>query len=64
MAEPPRLPLMKPKTLQCIKDPSSLTLQQLALQPRSSWDKAMLSYWDIGEQGAKKALNQFLKRCF
>lgn len=60
-ATAPRKPLPKPKGLSFAPRPDGQTLDSLRLLPdMPRWDKTMIGYWDIGEQGAAKALAQFI----
>jgi deoxyribodipyrimidine photo-lyase len=57
----PRPPHKRPKEIKFHKT-KSLTLNELNLLPsKPRWDKKMEAYWDIGENGAQKALKNFLK---
>jgi deoxyribodipyrimidine photo-lyase len=60
-AEEPYLPetLLNPKF---ITDPNSHSLDSLNLLPKISWDKPMLTYWDISKEGAKNCLDAFLTK--
>ncbi len=58
----PRKPLSKPKNLRLQSDPTnSKTIDNLNLLPSIRWDTKMEQHWKIGEQGAKKNLQQFLR---
>ena len=58
----PRKPLSKPKSLKLFEDTENKTLlDDLKLLPKIPWDKKMIPYWKIGEDGAQKCLNKFLK---
>lgn len=58
---PPRQPINKPRHLDLItKKPNSLSLKDLNLLPKIRWDKQLEPHWNIGEDGAKKRLKNFL----
>ena len=62
-AKTPRKPLKQTPILQLYSDPSHKTqLKDLKLLPLSGWHKKITSHWEIGEEGAKKRWNQFLKK--
>lgn len=57
----PREPLPKPKTISYSKIAGGKSLDDLQLLPaKPRWDKKMLEYWDISEEGAHKRLDDFL----
>jgi len=61
-AKPPRAPLPTPNPLNLVKKPSgSLTLDALKLRPLKKWKEPIEALWTIGEKGAQKRLNDFLK---
>jgi deoxyribodipyrimidine photo-lyase len=63
MADPPRKPLPKPSklNLMTIKISSSKKVDEIDLLPNTPrWDIPMINYWDIGEDGAQKRMNEFL----
>ncbi|MCH9812270.1 DNA photolyase family protein [bacterium] len=57
----PRKPLPIPEKLQCIKDDTSLSIEDLQLLPTIPWDKEIKKTWKVGEEGAKKRFSDFLK---
>lgn len=60
-AEPPRDSLSIPKKILAIKDKKhSLTLDDLGLLPKISWDSEMKRIWEIGEIAAQKKLEKFV----
>ncbi len=59
----PRKPLPKPKDISFSVYKKGLSLADLKLlphKPEPRWDKKMEQYWEIGEDGAHKALKKFL----
>ncbi len=61
-AEPPREPLPAPDTLAiAAKDSAAVGLEELNLLPKIGWDKQLEPHWQIGEEGAKQALDRFLE---
>jgi len=60
--EAPREPLPTPRKLDFFsyKGESLTSLSLLPSKPEPRWDKKMEQYWDIGEKGAKKALEYFI----
>ncbi|MCB1084472.1 MAG: deoxyribodipyrimidine photo-lyase [Chlamydiia bacterium] len=58
--DPPRKPFPHPK-LKTAQLEGSLTLDQLNLLPKKSWSKKLEGLWEIGEAGAEKAAQKFLK---
>lgn len=63
MAMPPNTPLKQPRNLElssakvnCVK------LNDLGLMPDKDWYHMLEPHWQVGEDGAKKRLNQFLKQ--
>lgn len=63
MAMEPRLPIQHMPHCQYIehKVQNSLTLDELELLPKIQWADTIASQWKVGEQFARKRLNQFLK---
>lgn len=59
-AEPPRMIIPAPESLDIIRDDASLDLADLALTPQISWDKPMLEHWNISESGAQDKLAEFI----
>ncbi len=60
----PRAPHKKPSHLK-FKKAKSLSIEDLNFLPtKPRWDKKMEAHWDIGEDGAHKTLNHFLKKGF
>jgi len=57
----PRLPLPKPSNLKLHAHTHSDSISKLNLLPKIRWDQKIKPYWEIGETGALKKLNQFLK---
>ncbi len=58
----PREPLPAPKDIK-FATAKGVTLDALKLlpqKPEPRWEKSMLEYWEIGEEGAKKALKKFI----
>ena len=61
-AMPPSSPVAAPKQLKLMKDKAnSTTLAKLNLLPSIPWDQTMKKSYVIGELGAKKRLQHFLK---
>lgn len=64
-APPPRMPLPTPKTPDILASNGVLESHHLDLNdllPKSPrWDKAMMSYWAVGENAAQKKLSEFLE---
>lgn len=60
-AEPPKMPLPQVKLPHLIKDEESCSLDQLHLLPSVPWHKKLEEHWEISEEGAKKAMQSFLK---
>jgi deoxyribodipyrimidine photo-lyase len=61
-AAPPRNPLTKPEKLDLVTDKSRHSkIKKLALPPDTHWSKKLDPHWVIGEQAAKKRLNDFLE---
>lgn len=59
---PPRTPIQVPRKPTYITDKSiSLTIEDLALLPTTHWDKEMMRNWSVGEEAAKKRLQQFIR---
>lgn len=59
----PREPLEKPQNPEFAKHEGSLSLEELHLlpqKPEPRWDRKMEQYWEIGEEGAKKAMHHFM----
>ena len=62
-AEEPRKPLPKPSSIQFAKVETHLSIDDLSLlpiKPEPRWDTGMVEHWDIGEDGAQKALQKFI----
>ncbi len=58
---PPREPLPAPESMQLIAaDDDSNDISSLELLPDIGWDKKLEKYWQIGEEGAHQALEDFL----
>ena len=56
-----RRPILKPETLDLIKDQSNkIDIDSLKLLPDKNWHQKMKPYWIIGEKGAKEKLQTFL----
>lgn len=58
----PRKPLPAPKdiTYATAKGVSLESLKLLPQKPEPRWEKSMLEHWEVGEDGAKKALKHFI----
>jgi len=62
-AKSPHQPLPKPQTLNLITDPkNSIEIDDLKLLDSIPWYVSMKPYWDIGEEGARPRLNEFLEK--
>ncbi len=59
-AKRPREPLAKPTSSNYINDTNSMSIDDLKLCPKEKWDKKIEPYWDIGEKGAEKRLENFI----
>lgn len=58
-AAAPRMPILKPAQIIC-KKIIGLDLSALKLLPKIPWDQNLSPYWQIGEHGAWRRLEQFL----
>ena len=59
----PRRPELAPSSLELIYDTEkSMSVSALALLPSIPWDKSLAPHWEIGEQGASKKLDAFIRR--
>ncbi len=56
----PRLPVKPPSSIEAVDDPASLSVDDLTLLPDIPWHTGIEQKWDIGEDGARKALDIFL----
>ena len=59
-AKPPREPLKAQFNLNLHHDSQSMAINALNLLPKISWDKPIMSGWEIGEQAASNKLDNFL----
>lgn len=60
-AEAPREPISTPINASYERDDiGSVCLSELELLPKVRWDEAIKPWWNIGEKGSKKRLEQFL----
>lgn len=60
-AAEPRKPLPKPKSISYAKA-NGVSLNDLKLLPtKPRWDKGIVEHWSIGEDGAFKALDRFIR---
>ena len=60
-AAPPRQPLPKPKSLRYQSDTNNnMSIDDLGLLPKISWDKQLKPHWRIGEKFAQEKLEKFL----
>lgn len=57
----PRRPQPAPQGVAYERDPRSLPLDALALQPRVAWDAPLRPHWDIGEAGARARFEAFVR---
>jgi deoxyribodipyrimidine photo-lyase len=63
-AEEPRVPLSKPKNLNCVPDQSQIGIDSLNLLPKIHWDIQLEPYWEIGEEGARNRFKAFVDEGF
>ena len=63
LAPPPAAPMDAPDQISFVasqKEDGGLALEALGLIPSIPWHEQMIPHWDIGEDGAQKALERFL----
>lgn len=59
-AEAPREPLAEPEVIKYAQGSGSKKLNDLKLLPDISWDKGLISEWDISEKGAFTRMQDFM----
>jgi len=57
----PKTPLPKPERISYVKNNNSTDIRDLKLLPKTEWNKKFEKYWNIGEDGAYKRLDDFLE---
>jgi len=57
----PKTPLPKPERISYVKNKNSTDIRDLKLLPKTEWNKKFEKYWNIGEDGAYKRLDDFLE---
>ncbi|MAI11274.1 MAG: deoxyribodipyrimidine photolyase [Rhodospirillaceae bacterium] len=58
----PRKPLEAPKDVSWLRDENTtLSLDELDLQPKFKWDEMLAPHWTIGEEGANDRLQKFIR---
>lgn len=60
-AEPPRPPMKQPSNVVYKHDSNALKLADLKLLPSKNWHENLCDQWNIGEDGARKQLQNFVK---
>ena len=63
LRDEPRAPLDRPKKINLTRI-TSQSINDLDLLPNIRWDKNMVAHWQIGEQGARQRLGDFLEDGF
>ena len=57
----PRSPLPEPEKIFYVENVNSTDIKDFKLLPETGWSKKFGKYWDIGEDGAYKRLDDFLE---
>ena len=60
LSEPPREPLISPKSINWVSGNGKLSLEDLKLLPDHDWRKKIESHWFMGEAAANDRLEEFL----
>ena len=60
LSEPPREPLISPKSINWVSGNGKLRLEDLKLLPDHDWRKKIESHWFMGEAAANDRLEEFL----
>nr|WP_321459959.1 deoxyribodipyrimidine photo-lyase [uncultured Cohaesibacter sp.] len=63
-ATPPAAPMAAPEKIEyasALADDGAVALAALGLLPDIAWHEQMVPHWDIGEEGASKALERFVE---
>ena len=60
LSEPPREPLISPKSINWVSGNGKLSLEDLKLLPDHDWRKKLESHWEMGEAAANDRLEEFL----
>ncbi len=61
-AAPPRVPLPAPPDLTCVEEEASAdAIDALALRPSLPWGDALIAHWQVGEEGARNRLYDFIE---
>lgn len=62
-SKPPRAPTTQPLNVQYIRDnQNSLEIKKLELLPKKQWYKKFSLNWSVGEESARKRLEQFIHK--
>jgi deoxyribodipyrimidine photo-lyase len=60
-AAEPRVPKPAPVITKYVKHQEHSTIESIGLLPETAWHQPMLDHWEIGEKGAQKRLESFIK---
>lgn len=60
-AQAPSEPLNRPRHLSLVQAKPEHSIDSLNLKPEHDWAESLAQHWEIGEEGAKKTLDRFLR---